>query len=274
MARARSRDRRDKFMDDEPEELSEPESDEEPDGICGWLCCRAIAHFEVPGLEEHRHAVLQLIMFLSLAGVVLTIIGFWGAFAGPGTGLRRFHWMEFEVAGGARGIAGVRVACTKEGQALSEMTWEKGRYSYDGLKCQKFGDMNCTNAFEESACTACKEATHATTVPATIATITYLLFASNTHKRYTGHDANKVKVMSCFSALFGGTNFGSTLLAYWRSCVVNAAKASVDGTGTTHMGTGLKCIAAATVLKLICGVLHLALPVEHGHHDEEEDFER
>lgn len=111
-----------------------------------------------------------------------------------------------------------------------------------------------------TACEVCQATTDGVLIPVIVAVLTYVTFGHNTMRRYNGDDSHRVKVMSCFAGLFGGLNFLSILVCYWHSCV--RVQAMEEGR-QAHMGVGLLCIGiGASLLKIVCGVLHLGLPVE------------
>jgi len=193
-------------------------------------------------LETRRHSTLRACGALSILGTFLAFLGFLGGFASGGFLLKALPWATVTTRRGTF-TGGIRHVCN----------FEKG-------KCFELSSFDCDTTLDAHACEVCKVGASGAFIPVILTLVTYLTFGRNTWKRYTGDDSAQIKLMSCFAGLFGGATILSVLIAYWDTCVrFQVAREEREA----QIGPGLVCIGVgASLLKLVCGALHLGLPVE------------
>jgi len=227
-----------------PNEETPLQDEKEEGGLGGCLCCRTVAPIEIGFLAKYPRRVLLLAHYLCAFSLILMVIGFVGAYSN-GHILEYFSWISVHGPAGM-GFAGVRNVCTKkEGD----------------LKCVSWSEFDCgASNIDTGTCEQCKTTSMSLVVSVCIGLFTYYSFYKKTDARMNGDDSNCTKFMACFSAFFGGTNFGLALLAYWQTCVLVADKIPET---SVHAGAGCWCITVATILKIFMGILHLGLPVKH-----------
>jgi len=242
-----------------------------------WICCRKIAHVSIPVLEKNRQKVLYTTHILCGFCIVLSIVGFIGAFA-YGETLSRFSWVSLQSSQ-ASGHAGVIYKCWEQPNGSTPETGrpnkagKKGRVTVDPrlnwrdasflqgsthYQCDAWYDKKCSLSRDKPQCEACRHAAIAITLSAFISLFSVIAFSFHTDRRSNGNDGNWEKFVTIASALLGGTNFLFLTLGYWYSCVADVESSGIDA----RPGVGLIAITAATILKIFMGILHLGLPVQ------------
>lgn len=209
--------------------------------------CRKLAPVSIPIFEKNRHQVLWYAHYLCFLGVVLSAVGFLGAYSSEHV-LAYIPWMNVHSDNMVR-HGGVRWVC---GKSPSESGW----------KCKLWSEAECSKLPVEAAisgCKICKGESIGIAFSVVTALITYFAFYHKTNARLNGNDSNLVKFGAVASALIGGTNFLLATFSYWSSCIIHLNQ--LPGT-TVYPGIGLVCVSIAAVLKVLMGVMHLGLPVE------------
>lgn len=226
-------------------------------GCDALLPCRLVAPIGLGAMQRHRHTILWTCMVLTCVGIGLAFCGFWGAYSRWDSGLRTLPWVTVvSQSKGKTAYAGVKYVCFEDSNAHGGTLL--ARHRGEEARCIDWASVDCSSKFDPTVCQACHVQSMAVAVPIVISLLTYLTYAKKTHDRLVGRDRPCVKFMSCFSGLFGGTNFLLTVLAYKNACVPMIANDNIS----ISEGLGLQCILAATVLKFLLGLVHLGIPVE------------
>jgi len=241
--------------------------DVEEEGVHGYLgsfiCCRTVAPISVPFLQQNRQQILHVAHVLCAFALLLSFLAYWGGFAWGNT-LARLSWVTVHGPLGTA-HAGVKWLCWDLPSPPEEGTFGDGQGAFgDGhgtyWRCETWVEFDCSKSpAGKEACELCKVQAHALTFSVFMAVGTFYSFYTKTGERLNGHDSNFTKFMACFSALIGGTNFLVAILSYWHSCVFSAGESDLR----VHAGVGLICMSFAAVLKVLMGLVHLGLPVEH-----------
>jgi len=211
------------------------------DGPDSWTCCQIVAAVEVPELERHREQLLLGCLFTTAVGVLLSAVGFFAGYSSSRFMVRKFPWIVGEVQGGDREFhGGIKYVCVEGGCH----SWSR--------------DPVCDMATASYVCEACRDASLAIGCSVLIALVTYVSFAQKTYERWRGQDRPLTKFIASVLAVFGALNFLGVLWTYDDTCIKVAERfPRVD----VRAGAGYHCLILASVLKVIMGGIHLALPV-------------
>lgn len=240
----------------------------------GFFCCRKLAPVSFPPLAKQRKRVLYAAHCLAALGVALSAAAFIGAYSW-GTTLSWLSWVTLKSPEGS-GHAGVHWVCWNKPMdaagAANGVTSDPNFSHHDVAsfiqghsrwQCKSWADYDCAKSkVGQAPCEECKVQSMGIAVSVFIGLITYASFLKKTDARLKGDDSNFTKFMAVFSALVGGTNFLTAVIAYWYTCIVHVDGDGPGGKTRVHAGAGLVFISIAAVLKVFMGLLHLGLPVE------------
>mmetsp|Transcript_22055 Transcript_22055/g.56415 ORF Transcript_22055/g.56415 Transcript_22055/m.56415 type:complete len:252 (-) Transcript_22055:77-832(-) len=224
------------------------------------LCCfQKLGEFGCEAFEERRHQVLRICEVLSFTGLALAVCGFTGAFTKGDIG-KVLAWVKY---GGKSKPDGGADDSTKVAEFYAGVKWI---CNVTDDRCQDMSKVNCTYlGSPDEKCTDCQAAAGKTVLPVVLCVLAYAMYAHNTWLRYHHKDSVQAKTMCCFACFFAATNFLLVLLNYWRACIVTATLIHAEmGFGLLLMGVG------GSLVKYICGFLHLFLPVGDSGSEEME----
>lgn len=231
---------------------TQPIVDKGERGCDSWLCCRVVGAVSIPALERHHHRAIEVAFIVAGLGTALALVALVGAFAWGDT-LELLPWVVGRTIA-MRTSVGVTYFCIESLDGKLERL--------DGKRtCHAWANVDCSKLQHGEACEVAKQGRMLVMLPILIGVVTYVKFLSNTYKRYTGNDSNSCKTMSCWSAFFGGLNFLATLSTYWMTNV-RTINGLYEWQGrVVHAGIGFWFMSMAMVLKILAGLIHLALPV-------------
>lgn len=199
-----------------------------------------------PGANEHRRALLTFCLFVCSTGCFLALASLVGAFA-TGPTAKGLTWMEIDGSGKLHGVtlyAGVKYLC-KETKA--------------GFLCTDMSTSKChANRVFSNFCDECQGHAIGLSLPLVITTLTFTKLLYSSYCRYEGNDSNLLKFGSSLAAIIGGMSCLFSLMGYAATCLHGANEIPEV---SVRPGPGYVLMMVATVIKIVAGTVHLALPV-------------
>jgi len=229
-----------------------------------------LSDISVAMLERRRLFVLDAIMVLTGSGIVLSALAMIGGL-GEGELLANLSWITF-WSPVARRYGGIRYMCSEK----QNSAWHCSRL--DDLECN-ITIMNCTNWLDiacqhrqamskvvQAQCTTCRNESQALLFPTIVGSVMYLKILHGTYERHRGRDTAINKLGTVGGSVFGGLATLWIIMVYCNTCVLSAQRNEPGLVAV--MGPGFACMALATLMKILVGLLHLGLKANGGTNSE------